>query len=264
MSASVALAILGGSTGASTATSSPALALATLRRAATAGEEAKGTARLAKDPEVKLALSRFTEGIARAKDVNAALRDPRVMNVLLPALGLPDAVEQVGLAQRALTADPKAADSLLTRLSDTRWKSAATTLNLSARGMDALRDPAVQKKLTEGFLSYKWRTSQDKDATGVSDALYFEQRVATGKALSVWEVLGDASLRRLVTGALGLPDSLAIQSVETQARAVAWRLDLSKITDTKSAAKIAERYVMSAASANGGGTVSSPLLSLFT
>lgn len=258
MSGSMALAILGG--GGTAATVDSASALAALRRASGSGAQAKGVEAKAKEASVKMALARFAEGISRAKDVETALRDPRVSAVLLPALGLPDAVDTPGLAVRALTSDPADPKSVVARLSDARWKSAAATLNLSARGMDALRDPAIQKKLTEGYTSYQWRVSKDQEASGISDALYFEQRMASGKAPSVYEVLGDAVLRRVVTGALGLPQSLAIQEVSTQARAVTSRIDLSKLSDPKQAAKLAERYVMAA---NNAGSGSSPLLSLF-
>lgn len=258
MSGSIALALLGG--GGTSATADSASALTALRRASAAGAQAKGVEAKAKEASVKLALTRFTEGVSRAKDVETALRDPRVSAVLLPALGLPDAVDSPGLAVRALTSDPADPKSVAARLSDTRWKAAAATLKLSSRGMDALRDPAIQKKLTEGYTSYQWRVSKDEEAAGISDALYFEQRMATGKALNAYEVLGDAVLRRVVTGALGLPQSLAIQEVSTQARAVTSRLDLSKLTDPKQAAKLAERYVMAA---NSAGSGSSSLLSLF-
>jgi len=258
MSGSVALALLGG--GGTAAAVDSAAAVTALRRASASGAEAKGVAATAKEAAVKLALSRFTEGISRAKNVEAALRDPRVSAVLLPALGLPDAVDVPGLAVRALMSDPTDSKSVAARLSDTRWKSAAATLNLSARGMDALRDPAVQKKLTEGYTAYQWRVSKDNEASGISDALYFQQRMASGKAPSVYEVLGDSVLRRVVTGALGLPESMAIQEVTTQARAVTSRIDLSKLTDPRQATKLAERYVMSA---NSAGASSSSLLSLF-
>lgn len=263
MSGSVALALLGG--GGGYATADPASAVAALRRASADGAEAKGVARTATEASVRLALGRFAEGISRARDVEGALRDPRVAAVLLPALGLPDAVNQPGLAVRALTSDPADPKSAASRLAavDARWRSAATTLNLAGRGMDALRDPAVQKKLSDGYAAYQWRLSRNEEAGGISDALYFRQRAATGTPITAYEVLGDAVLRRVVTGALGLPQSIAIQEVDTQARAITSRLDLAGLRDPRQATKLAERYVMSAAAggtATGGG---STLLALF-
>ncbi|WP_338663411.1 DUF1217 domain-containing protein [Pararoseomonas sp. SCSIO 73927] len=257
MSGSLALAILGGGT-AGGSTADPASALLALRRASAKGAEAKGVTQVAGEADVKLAIARFTEGIAKAKTVEAALRDPRVTAVLLPALGLPDAVDSPGLALRALMSDPADSRSVASRLAatDARWRTAAATLNLATKGLDGLRDAAVRTKLTDAYTSYQWRVSQDDAASGVADALYFQQRVAAGKELTAYEVLGDAVLRRVVTGALGLPQTIAIQEVDTQARAITSRLDLSTLTDPKQATRLAERYVMSANSGTAGGGAS--------
>ncbi|HEY8612044.1 MAG TPA: DUF1217 domain-containing protein [Roseomonas sp.] len=263
MSGSLALSILGG--GIYGATGDGSAALLAFRRASAAGAEEKGVATISKDASVKLALARFTEGISRAKSVEAALRDPRVSAVLLPALGLPDAVDAPGLAVRALmsdTSDPKSVASKLAA-TDPRWKSAAATLSLAKRGLDGLRDATVQKTLTEGYTAYQWRVSKDAEATGISDALYFKQRMATGAKVTAYEVLGDAVLRRVVTGALGLPQTIAIQEVETQARAITSRIDLAKLTDAKQATKLAERYVMSAAGSGTATASGANLLALF-
>jgi len=262
VSGALALSILGG--GASGGTADPATALLAFRRASAAGAEAKGVSQVAKETAVKLALSRFAEGIDRAKTVEGALRDPRVTEVLLPALGLPDAVSTPGLALRALMSDSADPKSIASRLAatDARWKSAAATLNLATRGLEGLRDAKVQTSLTDAFTAYQWRLSKNEEAAGISDALYFQKRAAGGKPLTAYEVLGDAVLRRVVTGALGLPQTIAIQSVETQARTIAARLDLAGLSEAKQATRLAERYVMAAAEGGGSGG-SSPLLQLF-
>lgn len=239
-----------------------ASAIPALRRALAPDAESKALARLAKDPQLVREMDAFAKAAAKATDVKAALRDPRILNVLLPALGLPDAVGQPGLALRALTADPKQADGLLSRLPDTRWKAAAATLNLRERGVAALRDPKVQASLADGLRRMAWKNELDAGQPGVGDALLFRNRASA--ATNAYAVLGDPVLRRVVTTALGLPQAIVAQPVETQARAITARLDLAKLQDPREVAKLAERYVVAAA--GGGGTAagaSSPLLSLF-
>ncbi len=229
-----------------------ASAVPALRRALTPGVEEKALARLARDPQITRQLEQFSRAVSRATDIRAALRDPRVMNVLLPALGMPDAVGQTGLAIRALLSDPKDSNGLLAKLPDRRWKSAAATLNLKEKGLAALRDPAVQARLAEGLRQVTWQKGLDADQPGISDAIYFQEHAAAAK--SVYDVLGDPILRRVVTGALGLPAQIAIQPVETQARAVTSRLDLAGLKDERQVQKLMERYVVSAAnSATAGG-----------
>jgi Protein of unknown function (DUF1217) len=238
-----------------------ASAIPALRRATAAGAETKALAGLAKDPQLNRELDAFAKAAAKATDVKAALRDPRILNVLLPALGLPDAVGQPGLALRALTADPKEADGLLARLSDTRWKAAATTLNLRERGIAALRDPKVQASLADGLRRLAWRDELDAGQAGVGDAMLFRERAATAK--TAYDALGDPVLRRVLTTALGLPQGIVVQPIETQARALTARLDLDKLQNPREVARLAERYVVAAAGSNGGTAgAASPLLSL--
>lgn len=236
-----------------------ASAIPALRRALAPGAEAKALARLAKDPQLAREMEGFAKAAAKATDVKAALRDPKILNVLLPALGLPDAVGQPGLALRALTDDPKKSDGLLARLPDSRWKAAAATLNLRERGIDALRDPKVQASLADGLRRMAWRNELEAGQPGTGDAVLFRDRAATAK--TAYDVLGDPVLRRVLTTALGLPQAIVVQPVETQARALASRLDLDKLQNPREVAKLAERYVVAAAGSGAGAA--SPLLSLF-
>jgi Protein of unknown function (DUF1217) len=238
-----------------------ASAIPALRRALASDAEAKALARLAKDPQINREMDQFAKAVAKAKDVKAALRDPRVLNVVLPALGLPDAVGQPGLALRALTADPAKTDGLLSQLSDTRWKTAASTLNLHGRGIEALRDPKVQASLADGLRRLAWREELDAGQAGLGDAMLFRERAATAK--TAYDVLGDPVMRRVLTTALGLPQQIVVQSVEAQARALTSRLDLDKLQNPREVAKLAERYVVAAAGSGTSAAASSPLLSLF-
>ncbi len=231
-----------------------ATAIPALRRALAPGAEEKALARLAKDPQINRQLDQFAKAVAKASDLKAALRDPRVLGVLLPALGLPDAVGQAGLALRALTADPKDPEGLLARLPDKRWKAAAEALNLQERGLEALRDPKTQALLAEGLRRLSWQKELDADQPGISDAMLFRERAAS--VTSAYDLLGDPVLRRVITGALGLPQQIAVQPVETQARAITSRLDLSKLQNPREVAKLAERYVVAAAATEAGSTVS--------
>ena len=235
-------------------------AIPALRRTLAPGAEAKALARLAKDPQINRELDAFAKAAAKATDAKAALRDPRIMNVLLPALGLPDAAGQPGLALRALTADPKDADGLLARLPDGRRKAAAATLNLRERGVAALRDPKVQASLADGLRRMAWRNELEAAQPGVGDAVLFRERAPSAKG--AYAALADPVVRRVLTAALGLPQAIVVQPIETQARALASRLDLGKLQDPREVAKLAERYVVAAAGSGTGGAASSPLLSL--
>jgi hypothetical protein len=252
---------LPGSTG-SSAGGTPAEALGALKRATAAGAEAKGMAQERKDPVTIGALARFDKALAQAKDAKAALRDPRILNVLLPAFGLADQVANPGLAQKALTTDPRK-PGLLDSL-DSRWKAAATSLDLAKKGLEGLREAKTVAAVKDNFLRYQYRTGLDAAQPGLSDALFFLE--SAKNADDVYDVLGNAVLRRVVTGALGLPDAMAVQPIETQARAVTSRLKLSALEDPKQVQRLAQRYLMAVATASqaaaAGTGAADPLASL--
>lgn len=221
-------------------------AIAALRRALQPGEEAKALARIATEPMQKRVMDQFRKAVEKAPDIRAALKDPRVLQVVTTALGIPDGATQPGLAIQALLSDPKDTKSLVNRLSDTRWKAAAESLQLGAKGIEALRDPKVQATLQEGLQRARWQDDLEARQTGLGDAIVFQERAAAVDG-NIYAVLGDPILRRVVNGALGLPDSMAVQPVETQARAVEARLKLDKLDNPKEVQRLAERYLANVA-----------------
>ena len=106
-------------------------AVVAFRRVSKAGEEEKGLAREKKDPITLTTLAQFRQALDAAPNIDKALTDPRVLKVLMPALGLPDQVGNPGLVKRALLSDPKDTKGVAAQLGTT-WKNAAATLNLKA------------------------------------------------------------------------------------------------------------------------------------
>jgi hypothetical protein len=221
-------------------------AIAALRRALQPSEETKALARIASEPMQQRAMDQFQKAVAKAPDIKTALKDPRVLQVVTTALGIPDGAASPGLAIQALLSDPKDTKSLVNRLSDTRWKAAAEALQLGTKGIDALRDPKIQATLKEGLQRARWQDDLEAKQTGLGDAVVFQDR-ASAVGGNVYAVLGDPILRRVITGALGLPESIAVQPVETQARAVQSRLNLDKLNNPKEVQRLAERYLANVA-----------------
>ncbi|MFC0408744.1 DUF1217 domain-containing protein [Roseomonas elaeocarpi] len=262
--AAAALVILTGSSAkTNTATTDPSTAIAALRAATADGAETKGVAQQDKDAALQQKLQRFQQGISQAKTLEAALKDPRVLDVLMPALGLDGQQSYPGKVYRLLTADPSDEKSAVSKLADSTWTAANKTLNLSSGGLAALKSAATLTDITDNYKSFSWRSSLDNKALGVSDALYLKEQAST--VTDVYSILGNSVLRRVVTGALDIPDEIAIQPVATQAKAISSKLDISKLSDSNYVNKLLERYVANRASENTTSTAgTSSLLSLFS
>ena len=226
--------------------------VAAFRLALLPASETRALARVAREPDLKQSMDAFRKAVERAPDIKAALRDPRVLQVIGTALGVPQAASQPGLASRALLSDLADPKSVANTLSDKRWREAAASLKLTTGGIKALRDPKVQATLLDGLQRARLREEQDAQTPGLGDAVEFTTRAS--RAHNSIDVLGDAVLRRVVTGAIGLPPQLAIQSVEAQARAVDSRFKVEKLQNPAEARRLAERYLISLQGSDTGST----------
>jgi hypothetical protein len=116
--------------------------------------------------------------------------------------------------------------------------------------LGSLSDPKMLEILTNGFTKYEYRTGLSDTNPGMANAIYFSETAKTVK--SVYDILGNGVMRRVVLGALGIPDQVAIQPVETQARAILSRMKLADLQDPIKVRGLAERYLMAQADKAAG------------
>ena len=231
-------------------------------------------ARIEKDPVTQRDMRALEQAVTRAKDPSDLLRNPRVLQLVLEGTGLGDHANNGGLARKALMSDLKDERSLANRLPDRRWKAAAERLAFAASGLAKLRDPAVMDALKDGIIQYRRITAISAQSKAVADALYvrdlpLEKDKVTGKDKppSLFAVLGDRVMRRVATTVANLPQELALQSVEAQARTLGARFDPAQFADPKKRDALINRYLIVSSSAQAGsqgpGGAGSPLLRLF-
>jgi hypothetical protein len=199
-------------------------------------------ARIRRDPVHKRELALLEKAVAKAKTPDDLLKNPEALRVLLQGLGLADQAKNAALARKALLSDPKDSKSLAANLPDARWKAAATQLDFSASGLGKLRDPAFLKVVEGGLVEYRRLTAISERSQAVADALYVSK--LTDAKPNIYGVLGDAVLRRVATTVAGLPQELAVQSVEAQARTLSGRFDISQFADPKKREALIQRYLV--------------------
>jgi hypothetical protein len=198
-------------------------------------------------PEIKRAIDGFRAGVAKATSVDALLRDPKVMEVLLTANGLGDQTSRAALARKTMQSDLSDPNALVFKLSDSRWKPAVETYDFAKKGLSVIQDQAVINKLADAYAEVKWRNGLDEQTPGLSNALTF--RAQAGSVTSALQILGDPVLRTVVTVALGIPKQIAFQPLTAQENAITTRLDVAKLKDPKFVEAFAQRYLLAAAEA---------------
>ena len=223
----------------------------------------KGIAQEAKDPAVARDVAAFRTAVASAKDLKSLLANPQARAVLLTANGLADQTGYPALAIKALQSDPADPKGLANLLTDKRFLAVAKTYAFAKSGLAVLRQPAALNAIANGYAEVAWRKSLDVNTPGLSAALDFHQRAAS--ITSTLQILGDATLRKVVTTALGLPLQIAIQPLEAQQAAISSRLDITKFKSPKFVESFTQRYLTAAAqnAAMAGPATPTGVLALF-
>lgn len=223
--------------GASTSGANPLLALKMAQK-----NRDREVAVTARQPETQRDIAVFKRVIAKAKTIGEALDNPAVMKVLLTANGLADQIPYSGLAKKVLLSDRDDPKSLVNRLGNARWTAVVKAFDFAKAGIDALKDPALQTKLADGYVEVTWRKGLEKATPGLSDALDFRERASKFK--NAIDILGDPVMRRVVTTALGIPKQIAFQELGAQEKAITNRLDISRLQDPKFVDGLSQRYLL--------------------
>ncbi len=217
----------------------------------------KDIAQTASQPAVARDIAAFRSAVASATTPQQLLQNPTALKVLLTANGLGDQVQYTALAQKALLSDTTKTDALANVLSDTAWKSTASLYDFANQGLAVLKKPGVLDTLANGYAEVTWRQSLDQTTPGLSEALTFRAQAST--ITSVDQILGDSTLRAVVTTALGIPEQIAYQDIGAQEQAISSRLDITKLKDPKFVESFTTQYLI-AAQASASTTTSSSSL----
>lgn len=196
----------------------------------------------AAQPTVQQALSQFTAGVKSATSVTQLLSNPAVMNVLLTANGMSDQIGYTGLATAALTSKLSDPNSLANTLTDTRWKTMAASYNFATSGLSVIQSAATIKAVSQAYAQTVWEQSQDKANPGVANALAFQQQASS--ITSVDQILGNSTLRTVVTTALGIPETIAIQPLEAQERAISSQLNVAQFKNPTFVKNFIQQYLI--------------------
>ena len=217
-------------------------------------QEAKSVALVAKQPVTQQDIAAFRAAVAKAKTPAELFANPQARKVLLTANGLGDQAQFGALATKALLSDTSKTGSLASKLADPRWLSVAKTYDFANQGLAVLKKAGVIDTIANGYAEVQWRQTLDSSTPGLSNAIDFRSRAST--ITSVDQILGDSTLRKVVTTALGIPEQFAIQPLPTQEAAIASRIDISKFKNKAFVEQFTRRYLVAAGAAASDGGIS--------
>jgi hypothetical protein len=168
----------------------------------------------------------FKEQLASVKTTDELFKNRRLMGFVLTAYGLETELNYMGRIKGVMMSDLSKPTSIANILKDRRYREIAGDLQMFKTGVDLLKNPATTQKVVDRYVAAQYELSISKENPALREARYFAQNI--GKVSNVYEILGDNVLRKVVTSALGLPDQIAIQPIETQAELIKRRLDITQ------------------------------------
>ena len=222
--------------------------------------ETKSVAAVAAQPQVARDIAAFRAAVANAKTPAALLANPAAVKVLLTANGLGDQASYTALVSKALLSDTSQTGSLASKLSNPQFLATAKTYDFANKGLSVLQKPSVLDAIANGYAEVQWRTSLDQNTPGLSNALTFRARASTIKSAD--DILGDPTLRTVVTTALGIPQQIAFQTLNAQEKAITNQLDITKFQSPAFVDQFTKRYLVAASTAASSTTFNS-VTSLF-
>jgi Protein of unknown function (DUF1217) len=227
----------------SAGSTNPVLALQSAEK-----NQTQDVASTAAQPAVQVAMKAFTQAVSSATSVDQLLSNPAFMNVFMTANNMSDQSSYTALAKQALTSNLSDPNSLANQLTDTRWKTVAQTYNLSSPGaLASLQSPATMASLANAYATATWEASEDKVTPGLSNALAFKAQAST--ITTVDGVLGNPTVRNVVTTALGIPEQIAFQTIGAQEKAISSQLDVTQFQNPAFVETFAQRYLIANAAA---------------
>lgn len=181
--------------------------------------------RFAKDKTVQKEIDYFNKVAPKFTNVDDLMKDRRALQFVLDSFGMGSEINNAGRIKKVLTEDPTDSKALVNRLVDPRFKSMATSLRMD-QDMTKLNGLVTAGTMKTSYIQNEFEEALGQQDNALRQAAYFARN--SGTIQNVYSVLGDKILRDVVTNTFQLPAQLAIQEIESQAKVIAKRVDVTK------------------------------------
>ncbi|HEX6980326.1 MAG TPA: DUF1217 domain-containing protein [Alphaproteobacteria bacterium] len=190
------------------------------------GNSSQALARFQNRPDIKREIDFFKQEIAKLKTPEDLFKNYRLMKFVLSAYGLESDLNYMGRVKAVMNSDLNDPNSLANRMRDARYRELATDFKMAEFGVSRIKVQSVMDSVIQRYVVTEYEKDQGKLNPALREALYFARNI--GKVSTVYEILGDPVLRKVVTETLGLPQQIAVQTVERQAELVSRGIDIAK------------------------------------
>ncbi len=195
------------------------------------------------EPANQRAEAAFRERIGQITSAKELIEDFEVYSFVMRAFDLEDQIFGKGLIRKMLESDPVAPESLLNRLTDTRFREMHLALGFTTesgtQGPD-FNSAAFQDAIADRFYNRSFINQTDDQNETVGTVLEFREKVA---GIDSWfEVLANEKLTNFFKTALGLPEQIATLDLDKQRDLFQAKFNLTKLSDPAEQDRLISKY----------------------
>jgi hypothetical protein len=210
-------------------------------------------------------IAAFRERVGKIETVDQLVNDYEVYAFVMKAFDLEDQMFGKAMMKKILAADPKDKTSLVSKMTDNRFKSLNAAMGFTENGKknENTIDPEWVESMVLRYTEQKLINSQTDSNELVGTVLHMRQKAST---LSNWyAVLGDKKMQSFFYTAFGLPDGMAGTDIDRQVATLEKKFDLKTLNDPGVLEKLTLRYLaIGEAKAAQASLSSNPILQLFS
>ena len=220
----------------------------------------KTLAAVAQRPDVARDSVYYLAHIGGVKTVDGFIKDDRLFTFAMKAYGLKDMVYGKAFMRKVLTEGIDGKNSFALQLADPRFKEFAAAFNFARYGSTATVFTAAQQGSVDKYIRVELESQAGSTDQGLQLALYF-QRKAPG-VTSVYGLMGDVALYKVVQTALGLPAAFSNVDIDKQAAFISGKLNLDSLKTSAGLDSFILKFTARWQAANGAASLQVPQIGL--
>jgi hypothetical protein len=220
----------------------------------------KSLSRVAARSDVKRDSAYYLKHIGDVASIDDFLKDDRLYRYAMTAFGLKDMIYGKAFMKKVLTEGIDGTKAFAVQLSDPRFKDFAEAFNFARYGKTATAFTRAQQGTVDKYVRIALEEEAGKSDEGVKLALYFKRKATA--VSSVYGLMGDAALYKVVQTALGLPGAASNMDIDKQAAYISSKIDIAKIKDGTGIDALLTRFTARWQAANSTAAASAPHIGL--
>lgn len=182
----------------------------------------------------------FTAHIGEVTSVADLMKNYRLLSYALKAFGLEDMTGSRALVRKVLEGGVDDPGSLANKMNDARFRDFARAFDFVRHGAATTQRAEASSDIVAKFTRQTLETDAGAGNDSVRLALYFARK-APGLT-NAYDILADKALFAVARTTLGLPDAMAQQNIDAQARTLEKKIDFADFRDPAKTRRFVERF----------------------